>query len=86
MICNLWIEVPGFAEGPAAAEFFLTESGPLLDTLTLGGLELSHEQAEAMLGATELARVHRAVDWSDFATAHAIDARASREDYRHAAE
>jgi hypothetical protein len=86
MICNIWIDVPGFAEGPAEADFFLTESGPLLDTLTLGGLELSYEQAEALLGKVELKRVHRAVDWSDFCAAHAVDARASREEARHAAE
>jgi hypothetical protein len=82
MICHVWIDVPGFAEGPAEADFFLTESGPLLDTLTLGGLELSYEQAEAMLGKTELARVHRAIDWSDFAAAHAVDQRAQLEDCR----
>lgn len=86
MIVNLWIEIPGFAEGPVEADFFLTESGPLLDTITLGGLDLSYEQAEAMLGKTEFARIHRAVDWDEMVTAHAADQRAQQVEFRHAAE
>lgn len=81
MIRDVWIEVPGFAEGHAVAEFFLTDGGFVLDTLTVNELEMPYEDAERFLGKDELKRIHD-FDYSDAVAAHAVDQRAQREDCR----